>query len=193
MKCFLQISMAAIAYIFIANQLIGQTSPHAAILDAARIMNFVDEWNRNNSNGNNNNAVRPGKLIPESFYEDVPFYAVEDYSVFQGTYRGKTWNRSANKFGDTWLTLGDINYNNGTICLKAGWFNGLAGSVHLEAGMSESNIFTGEGTLYFNSQPMYNIHMFIFMLNYRQMKGVCVLFPLTAQGYSQCSTFVLGK
>lgn len=169
----------------------AQTPTDAALIDQARIMNFVD-WYRNTTNGTYGNT-NPGKVVPDAFFSDIPFYSVENYAVFQGTYRGKTWNRTSNKFGDSWLTLGNIDYNNGTICLKAGWSNGLLGSVHLEASLSQSNIFTGEGQLYFNNQAMYDIHMFVFMLNNRSMKGVCILFPLNNEGFGQCSTFVLGK
>ena len=169
----------------------AQSPIDAALLDQVRIMNFVD-WYRNTTNGTYGSS-NPGKIVPDAFFNDIPFYAVENYTSFQGTYRGKTWNRTSNKFGDSWLTLGNIDYNNGTICLKAGWSNGLVGSVHLEASLSQSNIFTGEGQLYFNNQAMYDIHLFVFMLNNRSMKGVCILFPLNDQGYGQCSTFVLGK
>lgn len=178
-------------FLLLSIATIAQTTPDAAILDAARIMNFVDWYNNttNNIYGNNN----PGRAVPDAFFNDIPFYAVDDYADFQGTYHGKTWNRTSNKFGDSWLTLGNIDYNNSTICVKAGWSNGLVGAVHLEANLSESNIFTGEGQLYFNNQAMYNIHMFLFLLNKRSMKGVCILSPLNDQGFAQCSTFVLGK
>ena len=169
----------------------AQTPTDAALIDQARIMNFVD-WYRNTTNGAYGYS-NPGKVVPDAFFNDIPFYAVDNYASFQGTYRGKTWNRTSNKFGDSWLTLGNIDYNNGTICLKAEWFNGLVGSVHLEANLSQSNIFTGEGQLYFDNQAMYDIHMFVFMLNNRSMKGVCILLPLNDQRYGQCSTFVLGK
>jgi hypothetical protein len=171
----------------------AQTTPDAAILSSADLMNFVDRWN-NSMGGGNNHQVDPSTLIPESFLANIPYYSVDDYSRFQGTFRGKTLNRTTNRYGDSWLTIGNANYNDQTICVKAGWFNGLGGSLHLEAQLVESsNIFVAEGDLYVDDQPMYNIHLFLFMLNSRRLKGVAVILPNGREGYPQCSTFVLER
>jgi hypothetical protein len=171
-----------------------QTTPHAAILSSADLMNFVDRWNNSMGGGGNYQNVEPSTLIPESFLANIPYYGVDDYSRFQGTFRGKTLNRTTNRYGDSWLTIGNANYNDQTICVKAGWFNGLGGSLHLEAQLVESsNIFIGEGDLYLDDRPVYNIHLFLFMLNNRRLKGIAVILPNGREGYPQCSTFVLER
>ena len=170
----------------------AQTTPDAAILSAADQMNLID-WYREATNGTYgyNNA---GNDVPDTFFDDIPFYNVNNYSAYQGTYRGKTWNRTGNKYGDTWLTLGNVDYEAQTMCVKAGWFNGLVGDVHLESSFNYSNILTGEGQLYYQGEAVYTIQIFIFLFgDRRSMKGACVLFPLRNDGYMQCSTFTLRK
>ncbi len=172
----------------------AQTTPDAAILSSADLMNFVDRWNSSMGGGGNKHQVDPSTLIPESFLANIPYYGVDDYSRFQGTFRGKTLNRTTNRYGDSWLTIGNANYNDQTICVKAGWFNGLGGSLHIEAQLVESsNIFVGEGDLYVDDRPLYNIHLFLFMLNSRRLKGVAVILPNGREGFAQCSTFVLER
>jgi hypothetical protein len=174
-----------------APRLTAQTTPDAAIINAAMQMNLIDQYrNSLNLQGTQNT----NSAVPDAFFDDIPFFAVEDYSPFQGLYNGKTWNRTANKMGDTWLRLGNIDETENTICLKAEWYNGLVGTVHLEADWEGSNICVGEGALYFNDQAMYNIQIYIFFYgDASTLKGVCALQPLTNEGYPQCSTFVLRK
>lgn len=183
--------------LFSAVQMSAQSPQDAALIDAAMQMNFID-WYRNATNGTytfgipGNDGNSGGNEIPESFFADIPYFGVDDYAPFQGTYYGKTLNRKNNRYGDSWLTLGNIDHDHGTICVKAGWYNGLVGDVHLEASLSQSNILTGQGELYYNGQAMYTIYMFIFLWDdWQSMKGVCVLDPLTPQGFVQTSTFVL--
>ena len=63
-----------------AHAVYAQTPRDAAILDQVRIMNFVDEWNRNNTGGNNYSASS-GKIVPDAFFKDIPSFSVDDYSV----------------------------------------------------------------------------------------------------------------
>jgi hypothetical protein len=179
-----------------ALRLNAQSPQDAALIDAASQMNFIDRY-RNETNGTYVYGIpgHPGRNeIPESFFKGVPYFRLDDYSYIQGSYSGKTLNRLNNKYGDTWLTLGNIDADAGTICVKAGWYNGLVGEVHLEAPMSGTSIFSGEGLLYYNGRAMFDIYMFFFMLDdWKTMKGVCVLNPRTSDGVLQTSTFVLKK
>ena len=192
MKCFFFSFLLVTAMGSFAPNLTAQTPQDAALIDAAMQMNFID-WYRNATNGSYD-SFNPGKGGSDTFFNDISVFAVSSYEGFRGTYRGRTWNRSANKSGDTWLTLGNINYDQGAICVQAGWYNGLVGSIHLEAPMTEANVFSGEGYLYYDNQAKYAIQIFLFMLGDRRtLKGVCALDPLTDDGYRQVSTFVLRK
>ncbi len=182
--------------VFPFSLLLAQTPQDAALINAADQMNFID-WYRNATNGTygqGTSGYSSNNQIPESFFDGVPYYAIEDYAYFQGDYYGRTLNRLSNRYGDTWLTLGNIDYDQGTICVKAGWSNGLVGDVHLEAPLTETNILTGEGLLYYNGQAVYDIYMFLFLLNDGYtLKGACVLNPRTRDGVVQSSTFVLKR